>query len=151
LIHAWLGGQVDRLPDVFRQDLRRQWNRWLRTHHGSTDALRRAWAVRDEPLGAELLANVHFERGVDRWGLERHGSAKGGVTPSADVPPALRAAAPSARSASITVSQASTAGWHAQFNQSGLKLQAGRPYTLSFWAKADRPWNTSVAVGQAHA
>jgi hypothetical protein len=150
LIHAWLMGHVDRLPDVFRQDLHRQWNQWLRTRHGSTDALRRAWGVRDEPLGAELLANGNFSQGIERWGLERHGQAKAEAAPGEDLPPALRAAAPSARSARITVTQASTAGWHVQFGQSGISIQAGRPYTLTFWAKADRPGSLSVAVGQDH-
>jgi hypothetical protein len=148
LIQAWLSNQVDRLPDVFRQDLRRQWNTWLRTRYRNTEALRRTWGVRDEQPGSELLANANFGRGVERWSLERHGEAKAEVAASPDVPPG---AASSSRSACVTVTQPGKAAWHVQLNQSNLRLEAERPYTLTFWAKADRKRSLSVIVGQAHA
>src|SRR5262249_19781521 len=34
LIHAWLGNQVDRLPDVFLHELQSHWNAWLRERYG---------------------------------------------------------------------------------------------------------------------
>jgi hypothetical protein len=150
LLHAWLGGHVDRLPDVFREDLRQQWNRWLRARHKTTVGLRRAWGVQDEAAGAELLANADFGRGLEHWGLERHGGARADAAPSAEVPPALRSAAPELKSLRIAVAQKGKEAWHVQCNQSGLKLQAGRPYTLTFWARADRPLSMSAGVEQAH-
>jgi len=146
LIHAWLGNDVDTLPKVFLDDLQRQWNTWLRQRYGATDKLRQAWGVQEEALGAELLVNNDFARGAERWTLEQHEQAKATATVSDDVPPALRGA----KSARVTVTQTSSQGWHVQFNQAGLKVQADRPYTLSFWAKADKPLSLSVNVGQAH-
>jgi hypothetical protein len=146
LIHAWLGNDVDTLPKVFLDDLQRQWNTWLRQRYGATDKLRQAWGVQEEALGAELLVNNDFARGAERWTLEQHEQAKATATVSDDVPPALRGA----KSARVTVTQTSSQGWHVQFNQAGLKVQAERPYTLSFWAKADKPLSLSVNVGQAH-
>ncbi|MCS6861406.1 MAG: carbohydrate binding domain-containing protein [Abditibacteriales bacterium] len=146
LIHAWLGNDVDTLPRVFLSDLQQQWNAWLRRRYGTTDKLRQAWGVRQEALGAELLVNNDFARGTERWTLEQHERAKVTVTFSEDVPPSLRGT----KSARIVVTQTSSQAWHVQFNQPGLKVQAERPYTLTFWAKADKPLNISVNVGQAH-
>src|SRR5262249_55474594 len=63
LLNAWLGGELDRLPDVYFRELRRQWNAWLVRQYSTTEKLRRAWHV-EEPAGKELLANADFARGV---------------------------------------------------------------------------------------
>lgn len=146
LIHAWLGNNVDALPKVFLSDLQQQWNAWLRQRYGTTDKLRQAWGVKEAALGAELLVNNDFARGTERWTLEQHEQAKATATVSADVPPSLRGT----KSARIVITQTSSQAWHVQFNQPGLKVQGERPYTLTFWAKADQPLNLSVNVGQAH-
>jgi hypothetical protein len=151
LIHAWLGGQVDRLPEVFRRELRRQWNAWLRRRHGSTEALRRAWGVREEAPGPELLRNgLALHSTQPSWVLERHEEADAAAGPSDDVPAAVREADPAARSAWITVTETGTQPWHVQYNQSGLDVAADRSYTLTFWAKADRPLRLGAHLTQAH-
>ncbi len=150
LIHAWLGGQVDRLPEVFLDDLRRQWNAWLRKRHGTTEALRKAWGARREPPGAELLKDPGFRQGIKPWVLERHEKARATAAVSDDVPQPLRTAANRPRSARIEVTRTSSAGWHVQFNQPGIKVRAGRPYTFRFWARADKPRRLIADVRQAH-
>jgi hypothetical protein len=150
LVHAWLGRQVDALPDVFRRDLQRQWNAWLRQRYETTEKLRKAWGTKEEPEGAELLANADLARGVERWALEQHEQAEATVTISDDLPEALRAAKTPARSLRIAVTRPGAMAWHVQLNQSGLKVQAERPYTLRFWAKADKALTLHAEVGQAH-
>jgi hypothetical protein len=150
LLHSWLGGQVDRLPDVFLRDLERQWNEWLLKRYGTTDRLSRAWGARKDPSGPELLTNNDFARGMERWVLERHEKAEATVAASDDLPASLQTPSASPRSARITVTRAGTMGWHVQFNQAGLKVQAGKPCTLSFWARADRALRIRAAVGQNH-
>jgi hypothetical protein len=150
LLHAWLGNEVDQLPDVFRRDLQRSWNAWLRRRHGTTDHLRQAWKVKEKPLGAELLVNGDFAQGVKQWTLERHDKAEATATGDDEVPPVLRAASPNAKAVRITLSRSSSSAWHIQFNQAGLKVQAGQPYTLTFWARAEKPLPLSVNLSQAH-
>jgi hypothetical protein len=150
LLHAWLGGQVDRLPELFLRDLQRQWNAWLRQRHSSTEKLRRAWAIKEEAPGAELLANANFAQGVEHWVLERHEKAEASAVSSDDVPTALRVADAKARSLRLTVTRAGAMGWHVQLNQPGLKVQAEHPFTLSFWARADKALKLTAQVGQGH-
>jgi hypothetical protein len=151
LVHAWLGRPVDRLPEVFLRDLQRQWNAWLRKHHGTTDRLRKAWGVRAEAPGAELLSNTDFTRGVQPWVLERHEKAEAVAAVSDDLPKALRDGPKLPKSVRLTVTRTSTQGWHIQFNQRGIPVKAGRPYTLTFWARSDKPLSLTAEVGQAHA
>ncbi|MEM2487705.1 MAG: hypothetical protein QXR44_03830 [Thermoproteota archaeon] len=43
LIHSWLGGVIDKLPEVFKSRLRSKWNYYLLLKYGSTDGLKSAW------------------------------------------------------------------------------------------------------------
>lgn len=150
LIHSWLGGQVDRMPKVFLDELKRQWNGWLKKRYGTTEKLRKAWGVREEPLGDELLRNTDFSQGLQGWVLERHQGAEATATITDDIPPIPDPKSQTPKSICITVTKLGTQTWHVQFNQPGIKVQAERPYTLSFWSKADKPCIISVSVGQAH-
>jgi hypothetical protein len=149
LVHAWLGGQVDALPEVFLRDLRRQWNGWLSKRHRTTEKLRAAWGAPNRPLGRELLRNADFARATARWVLETHEQARAAAAVSDDVPEDLHNGR--ARSVRVNVTKAGRMGWHAQFNQQGLAVRAGQPYTLTFWARADRRRTVSIHLGQAHA
>jgi hypothetical protein len=166
LIQAWLSGHVDRIPEIFLSELRAQWNEWLRQRSGSTDKLRAAWNVKEEPLGAEMLQNGDFAAGLKPWRLEQHQGAQataefGGFRGAGAEPRSIATDSPRrghdpaaagwpSNSVQITVTKPGTAGWHVQFNQAALKLQADRSYTLSFSAKADRQTSISVNAGQAH-
>src|SRR5262249_47685983 len=93
-----------------------------------------------------LLANVDFSRGTEPWVLERHGKAEATMVVE-DGPVGL---VPRPKAVRVAISQPGPMSWHVQFNQSRLKVEAGRPYTLTFWARADRPLDVSVNLGQAH-
>jgi hypothetical protein len=136
LIHAWLGGKLERLPEVFARELQRQWNDWLRRRHGSTEKLRAAWQARDTLPGAEML-----RAGPDHWRLEQHAGAVARVAPGADTDPpgAVR----------ITVTEPGAQAWHVQYNQPGLSLKAGQAYTVAFRARAEARSVIEVNVGQA--
>lgn len=148
LVHGWLGGNVDRLPEVFLSDLQRQWNEWLKQRHSTTAKLRQAWAGGEEPLRGELLRNTGFASGLEGWDLERHEGADMKAAVVADSPPASSAAA--LRAVKLEVAKPGRESWHLQFNQAGVRLQAGKAYTLSFWAKANATRTIAVAVSQAH-
>jgi hypothetical protein len=64
LIQGWLMGYIDGAPKVFQDDLQRQWNAWLQRKYADTDAVRRAWGERSEPLGNEMLRNPRFTDGL---------------------------------------------------------------------------------------
>ncbi|MFA0760404.1 MAG: hypothetical protein HZLCBSQH_000498 [Candidatus Fervidibacterota bacterium] len=146
LIRAWLGGQVDNLPEVFLRELQRQWNEWLKKRYGTTEKLRKVWGVKEEPLGDEMLRNANFEAGLQNWVLERHFGAEADAQVVAEPIPELKGR----RFVRITVTKQGTQGWHVQFHQPNLKVQADRPYTVSFWAKAERPCTITVGISQAH-
>jgi len=140
LIHAWMGRTLDEMPDIFKEDLRRQWNAWLKKSYGSTDALRRVWNAEETLLGDEMLINPTFHRTMSGWTLETHDGAEAFASPL------------DGGGVRVTVTQASETGtgWHVQLNQGGLRVRAGVPYTLTFRARAGQPLRMSVGVSQAH-
>ena len=144
LIHAWLDEKVDRLPGVLQAELKRQWNEWLRKRYGTTARLRQAWGAQEQPLGEEMLANADFSRGLEGWVLERQAGAEAAVALSEDVPETMRRA----KSACVTVTKPGSQSWHIRWQQAGFDVQADRPYTLSFRAKAERSCVVGVSLEQ---
>ncbi len=143
LVHGWLGGNVDRLPEIFLTELRRQWNAWLRARHGDPAKLRAAWQSGEAPPGPEMLRDPRWDRGLESWQIEQHQGAR--------LEAAVEGGAAAERAVRLRVRQPGAEGWHLQFNQPGLRLEGGRPYTVRFRARADAGRALQVNVSQAHA
>lgn len=150
LIHSYLGGEVDRLPEVFLNELKNKWNLWLKRKYVSTSKLRSAWQVGEQPLGNEMLKNVAFSDGLNNWIVEQHSPAKAIFIITNDLPTELAQRAQNLKSVRIQVMQPGSESWHIQFNQGGLKMEAGNAYIVKFWAKARQARQIAVNVSQAH-
>lgn len=156
LLQKWFEGVTDTMPERYRRDLQQRWNQWLRGRYASTAEMLAAWGVIDEPPGPNLLANGDFSAApagwstactqavtpVYRWNLECHSGARATVSFPADFngQPSIL----------IQVTTPGSANWHVQLNQPGIAVEAGKVYTLSFWAKADSAVPLGAALTKAH-
>jgi len=148
LIHAWLGREVDELPERFRTELRAQWNAWLRACYGTDARLRQAWSSGENTPGPELLTNGGFAQGTQGWTLECHRpDAEASLAESASGPKAL----PGAKAVEVRVAKPGAQSWFVRFEQNGVRVRAGASYTLVFWAKADRPATLNVSLEMSRA
>ncbi|MEM4547959.1 MAG: carbohydrate binding domain-containing protein [Thermofilaceae archaeon] len=139
LIHAWLDGVVDRLPEVFKRPLQEKWNAWLRAKYGDTARLVEAWGG-ETKLGEEVLANPRFERGTLGWVFERHGAAQATYDfVDVDGMRALR----------VRVTRRGE-GWHVQFNYPRIRVREGEIYRVTFTARAEAEAYVTVCLRQAH-
>jgi len=138
LIMEWNNGTLDAMPDPFAAELQKQWNAWLKKKYDTQAKLAAAWGKGADPLGQEMLKPEPAA-----WHYEQHGEAKGELSSE-----------PGEGSAGETmhvhVAQPGQESWHVQLGQAGLKLAAGKTYTVHFRAKADAPRHISVGLGQAH-
>ncbi len=135
-LRGW--GGIDSLPAPYQEHLDRRWNEWLARKYGTTEKLRRAWAIGGEPLGAaELLRNAAFASGKEGWWLNAGKPSEAGF----DVVPDAFEGLPAAQ---VTVSRGSDVSWHIQFMQRGIGFEKDVTYTLSFSAKADAPRDVRV-------
>jgi hypothetical protein len=146
LLHAWLGGTLDQLPEVFRMELRRQWDEWLKGRYATTERLRDAWSEGAQPLGGELLKNADFSHGQDGWTLELHQPAAATAKVTGDAPADLHGA----RSVCVDVQKIGTESWHVRFEQFGLKLLPKQGYTATWWAKGETPMALRVSLAMGH-
>lgn len=147
LLHAWLGGWLEGLPQRYAAELRGRWNAWLGKRYGSEGKLREAWQVAADPLGEELLAPGAPAEG-EAWELQQNEGAAGQKESAEDVPAELRAQLPQARSLHLTAASKGTGSWHLLLNRPGFGLRKDRTYTLSFWARADAPCSLGVHLYQ---
>ncbi|MEM1694915.1 MAG: hypothetical protein QXL19_10810 [Ignisphaera sp.] len=68
LIHSWIEGRISKLPQIFQDDLKRQWNEYLVAKYGSIDNAVKSWPsnpymstiVKDGE--AQLLLNLDLFR-----------------------------------------------------------------------------------------
>jgi hypothetical protein len=133
--------KLRRLPDFYGRLLQDRYNEWLAKRYGADANLAKAWSAGAEPLGENLLAGASAlsEKDVPKtWRLELHPPCKGSAAPSPGDANAVR----------IEIAQTDDVSWHIQFRQFGVALRAGQYYTLSFRARADKPREMSLGVGQ---
>jgi hypothetical protein len=60
LMRHYVSGEMDRLPDPYAAEFRRQWNDWLRNRYVSTTDMVEAWKWRRQPLGEEMIPEGTF-------------------------------------------------------------------------------------------
>ncbi len=131
------------LPDYYAGVLRGQFNAWLKNRYGTTDALRAAWAKGAEPLGENLLADPAFtmarpeKETTPRWQLEQHAGCRMTAAQLAD-----------RQGVRLSIEQSDQTNWHLSLKQSPLQVEAGRYYTVTFRARADKPRSIAYSVGQ---
>jgi hypothetical protein len=138
LVRLWRDGAMDPViaagaPHLvpLRDELARRWNRWLRERYGTDAELRTAWGRDALPGGGELLANGDFGQGTVGWRL----ATWEGALARWQVEPAAGPIA-GAQALQIQVERPGTEPWHVTVVQDRLGLREGRPYRVSFWARA---------------
>ncbi|NSL56523.1 carbohydrate binding domain-containing protein [Uliginosibacterium aquaticum] len=140
LLREWRVGGLNDMSEPYRGELQQQWQRWLRARYKDSAALRAAWGLREEPLGAEMLAGAANVKGGEAgWNLQLVGGAQAALAQAAD------------GSLTLAMPVPGKENWHTQLHQSRLAFKADQPYTLSFRARADRPLKLALQAMQAHA
>lgn len=135
-------GLAARLPEPYRGEFKRQWNRWLGSRHASTEALKRAWGTTVEPPGEYVLAAAEWRENLGGWWL--HQSPEFPVKAVLDQPgpepglPALR----------LEIPKAAPELHRQELQFPGLRLEPSRTYTLSFWIKAEAVRSLYVDVSR---
>ena len=141
---AW-GSKLDDLPPHYKAELVGLWNAWLRRKYSDTEGLKRAWSAADKPFGPNLLQNARFEQGAIRWNVEMNtppAAARLTLPEEVAVPDGVEG-----RVARLSVTKLGAQNWHLQFHQGGLDFVEGEPYTLAFWARADKPRKMPTYTG----
>lgn len=102
-------------------------------------------------LGPNLLRNPDISPDASEWVLEQGEGGAGSVETILLQGPALGGAN---RALRVNVTALGPEPWRVQLYQDGLSLLEGVPYTVSFWARADRPRpiavHANVDVGDGH-
>jgi len=135
------------LPPYYADILQDKFNAWLQKRYGSDQKLRNIWSEGAEELGKNMLDNSNFQaietgRNVpNNWNLEQHSDCKASLLSTRyKDKDALR----------IDIDKADDTEWHLQLNQGGFAVKAGKYYTVTFDAAADKSRRISCGVSQAH-
>lgn len=139
VVIMWHYGALDGLPDPYAAEFRKQWNDWLRKKYGSTDAMLRAWGCVDSPLGEEMIPGGDFTAPVAfdgrPWALQ-----------SDDNEQVDCRAVPEEKLLRMIVRRDGKVSWTPQLRIQNLKLEKGKPYTLSFRIRCDQPSEINAGV-----
>jgi ribosomal protein S6 len=120
LFSQYHAGGIDRLPEPYAGEFRRQWNEWLRKKYPSTTAMLEAWKWQPTPLGNEQIPEGQFAQplAIDgrRWILAR-GSSEASCSVAGGV-------------LKLVVTRDGEEFFPKLFRN--LSVKKGQPYTLSF-------------------
>jgi len=138
LLLTYLGGTLDRLPDPYAADLRRQWNDWLHETYANAGAFQAAWTWKNEPLRDEQIKEGRFDTPLvfdnKRWSFQ-----PGAGTGQASVENGV-----------LKVAVTRHGGeYFAKVIRGQIALKKGQLYTLSFRIRrtaGEGPWKLSVAI-----
>ena len=132
ILHTWLGGELDDVPEDLAEPLRQMWNDWLAEKYADDQAVAEAWGARDVPPGDALID------GDDEWNLNINPAAAASLKQNLQT-----------GERSIVIDNPGGAGWHVQYTRP-VALEGGEPYTLTFRAKADAERSVIVAARMNH-
>ena len=141
---AW-NNKLNTLPPHYSAELRGLWNAWLKRKYTDTPGLKRAWGAQDKPFGPNILQNSLFEEGAIHWNVEMNtppAEAKLTLPDDAEPPSGVKG-----RVARLTITKLGAQNWHLQFHQAELNLVEGEPYTVSFWARSNKPRTVPIYTG----
>ena len=127
LIQPFYEGQLVGLPAVFADPLREKWNGWLKAKYADDADLKVAWGERSEPVGENVLPPLAG------WHLSEQQGADGTMTETSD-------------GVRVAVDRPGSAGWTLEYVGTGFEVEAGKLYTISIDAKADRERNVKLNV-----
>lgn len=131
--HAF-DGSLQKLPPHYRAILERGWNTFLRARYADDAVLKAAW--QSEKVGENIVSNPRFAENLDGWELEQQAETNAEIS---RVPIDAGDAGPEGDAIKIDVEKIADENWKVQLHQTGLDLQNGVSYTVSFWAKSDEP------------
>jgi len=137
LVHAWLGGQLDGLPDVLAGGLAARWNSLLKSRYANHGAFVKSLGL-STPAGPVLVD----PSSAKEWQGEFNGPARGSVSYGEDPREGALAR--------IDVTAKGDEGWHVQLSREGVAVRAGTMYTLSFAARAEKSRRVAIALAMAH-
>jgi hypothetical protein len=138
LLQFAYGNSLNQLPDPYLSELRGYWTDWLKAKYGDTEGLRKGWSEGAEPLGDELLKNRDWSNGTENWTLETKNRPTDVFEVQQD-PQVGRVLHAELKSLGVNP-------WDFQVHQTGLNLEAGKLYTLSFKIKAEPARNVSIGA-----
>ena len=131
-----------RLPEPYRGEFKRQWNRWLSGRHSSTKKLKQAWGATLDPPGARVFESAAWRENLGGWRLHQ--------SPEFPVKPALNQAGPrpGLPALRLEIAKAAPELHRQELQLPDLSLEPSRTYTLSFWIKADAARTVYVDVSR---
>ena len=125
LIHAWLWGKVDELPDVFLADLKGQWNRWLRNRYGARPGgCTRRGVARMRRRGKEQIRQRRLLARHRGMAIDADRRRRGRRPPW---PTTCPTACEAEKSICVRIDRPGTVNWHVRFETTGHPRGSGLP------------------------
>ena len=137
IVSEWGGSRnalLVSMPAPYGTEFQKQWNDFLKQKYETHDALAKAWKFQSIPLGEEMLrGNSGDNSERQKWNLETDPET---VCRSSETNGVFR----------LEVEKRGRETWHPQLNARDQTFEAGKLYTFSIKAKADKPGEMSIGA-----
>lgn len=139
VMSEWANGALDDLPDPYGTEFQKQWNDWLKTKYKNTETMLEAWQCRNYPMGEEMVDGGGFNKEINF-------NEKNWIIQLDDEKQADCKVVPDEKLLRLTAHRDGKVSWTPQLYYRNLKLEKGKPYTLSFKARSKEPFKMYVSI-----
>ncbi len=158
LLGMWLDGSFSKISNHYQEPLQEKWNDWLKVKYNE-DTLRAAWTELDDPLSPTDVLALPLPQGIvnpnapdarQTIGMQVLGKFKAKVDSGAQISADLDSMGGPTLNGfvrpglNVLLQNLGNEKWGFQLNRDGLTLTNNQPYTLTFWARADRRRRISI-------
>lgn len=130
IILSWQINNINAIPNLYRTQLDKFWNNWLKEKYGTVDNVKNSWATSSTKSN---VSPINFD--LTNWTVEQHQNAT--LTPKA-----------SSNSVIINVDNVTAVPWHLQF-RTIIPVNKGKIYFFNFLAKANKETKLGVVSQMA--
>ena len=133
IVSEWGGsrnGPILTMPAPYITEFQKQWNDFLKRKYKTNDALAKAWKFQSTPLGDEMFRGNSESQ---KWHIETNPET---VHRASETDGVLR----------LTVEKHGRVAWNPQLISRTHVFEAGKLYTFSIRAKADKPGEINVGA-----
>ena len=149
MFNGWLGWNSDfifgdtngGIGNYYSSELDGQFTNWLAEKYKDDNSLKEAWKPTSTAgASSELIKNGSFEQNLTSWSTLVTGGAVGSITADASN------AKDGSKSVKVLVATPGTENWNVQLKTNDFKVEKGKDYKISFYAKSDAVKNLVLEV-----
>lgn len=144
-------GALDKLPDMYRVELQKRWNQWLKRKYATTAALNKAWGCVYEPISDDYTPDGSFAADFNPKAMPWEIQADQVCRFATEVYAGADELVKGQNVLKLKIDATGGQAWIPQMHRRNITIKKGQLYTLCYKIRGSKETQCGVAVLEHHA